>query len=193
MIEYIQGELAQLTPTYAVIDVMGIGYGIEIALSTYTNLQGKSRCKLFIHEVIREDAHILYGFLAPIEREYFLLLTSVTGVGPNTARTILSSFSPNELEAAIAGENVAMLKSVKGIGEKTAQRVIVDLKGKIKPSGATLNINTPLNSMVQEEAIAALTMLGFAQAPSLKVVQKLLKESPSLKVEEVIKAALKMM
>lgn len=193
MIEYIQGDIAELTPTYLVVDVAGIGYGMHISLPTYTALQGKTRTKLYIHEVIREDAHLLYAFLDKVERAHFLLLVSVSGVGPNTARMILSSLSTIELESVIATENVNQLKSVKGIGVKTAQRIIVELKDKIKPTNLTLHTSTPASSEVQNEALAALAMLGFAQAPSLKAVQQLLAQSPTMRVEEVIKTALKIM
>ncbi len=193
MIEYIQGDIAELSPTFLVLDLAGIGYGMHISLPTYTALNGKTRAKLYIHEVIREDAHLLYAFLDKVERSLFLLLVSVSGVGPNTARMILSSLTANELERVIATENINQLKSVKGIGVKTAQRIIVELKDKIKPTNLTLHTSTPATNEVQNEALAALTMLGFAQAPSLKAVQQLLTQSPTMRVEEVIKAALKMM
>ncbi len=149
--------------------------------------------KLYAYEVIREDAHTLYGFTDKHERELFLLLISVSGVGPNTARMILSSLSPAELETVIAGGNDKMLKSVKGIGAKTAQRIIVDLKDKIKPTSLTLDNTVTFNQEVSEEALAALVMLGFPQNVSQKCVSKLLKDDPNLKVEQVIKAALKML
>ncbi|MCP9612721.1 Holliday junction branch migration protein RuvA [Coprobacter tertius] len=193
MIEYLTGKITDLTPASVVIDCNGIGYLANITLNTYSALSTKEIVRLYIYEAIREDAWILYGFLDRKERELFLLLISVSGVGPNTARMILSSLSPVELEQVIASENVNLLKGVKGIGAKTAQRIIVDLKDKIKPGSATLNIGTSQTNEIQEEAVAALVMLGFAQSQSLKAVQKLLKESPRMRVEEVIKAALKMM
>ena len=193
MIEYISGQVVDLTPTSVILECNGIGYFLNISLTTYSSLSSKNSGKLYVYEAIREDAYILYGFLDRRERELFLLLISVSGVGPNTARMILSSLTPPELEQVIASGNVNMLKGVKGIGAKTAQRIIVDLKQKKKRGGDTLNISTPSNSEVQEEALAALVMLGFSQIQSQKAIQKLLKESPLMTVEEVIKAALKMM
>ena len=193
MIEYINGQVVDLTPTSVILECNGIGYFLNISLTTYSSLSSKNSGKLYVYEAIREDAYILYGFLDRRERELFLLLISVSGVGPNTARMILSSLTPPELEQVIASGNVNMVKGVKGIGAKTAQRIIVDLKDKIKRGGDTLNISTPSNSEVQEEALAALVMLGFSQIQSQKAIQKLLKESPLMTVEEVIKAALKMM
>ena len=191
MIEYITGKISELTPASAVIECNGIGYFLNISLTTYSALSQNTATKLFVYESIREDAHVLFGFISRRERDLFLLLISVSGVGPNTARMILSSLSAPELEQVIVSENV--LKSVKGIGAKTAQRIIVDLKDKIKPGDNTLNISMPQNQEVQDEAVAALVMLGFPQTASMKVVQKLLNESPTLKVEAIIKAALKML
>ena len=196
MIEYIRGELAEITPALAVIDCNGVGYGIHISLNTYSAIQGKKSVKLYIYEAIREDAHVLFGFSTKQERELFLLLISVSGIGGNTARMILSALSPAELCNVISSGNEKLLKGVKGIGLKTAQRIIVDLKDKIAATGmetvsgsvATLS---PTNTEVHDEAIAALTMLGFAQAPSQKVVTTILKEEPGLTVEKVIKLALK--
>ena len=194
MIEYIKGEIAELSPATAVIDCNGLGYAVNISLNTYSAIQGKSSCKLYIYEAIREDAYVLYGFADKQERELFLLLISVSGVGPNTARMILSSLSPTELEQVIAAGQVNMLKSVKGIGAKTAERIIVDLKDKIKGGSDTLLIShTTQQQELQDEAVAALVMLGFPQAASQKVVQKLVKENPTLKVESLIKTALKML
>lgn len=196
MIEYIQGDIAELTPATAVIDCHGVGYAASISLNTYSAIQGKKACKLYIHEAIREDAHVLFGFADRQERELFLLLISVSGIGGNTARMILSALSPNELINVISNENANLLKSVKGIGLKTAQRIIVDLKDKIK-TGAVAAASTggtatlPANNEVMDEAVAALTMLGFAQGPSQKVVIGILKEEPSAPVEQVIKLALK--
>ena len=196
MIEYIRGELAEITPALAVIDCNGVGYGIHISLNTYSAIQGKKSVKLYIYEAIREDAHVLFGFSTKQERELFLLLISVSGIGGNTARMILSALSPAELCNVISSGNEKLLKGVKGIGLKPAQRIIVDLKDKIAATGletvsgsvATL---APANTEVHDEAIAALTMLGFAQAPSQKVVTAILKEEPELTVEKVIKLALK--
>ena len=192
MIEYIRGEVAELTPTLAVIDCQGVGYGLNISLTTYSTLAIGREARLYVYEAIREDAHLLYGFIDRRERELFLLL--ISGVGPNTARMILSSLSPTELEQVIAAGQVNMLKSVKGIGAKTAERIIVDLKDKIKGGSDTLLIShTTQQQELQDEAVAALVMLGFPQAASQKVVQKLVKENPTLKVESLIKTALKML
>ena len=200
MIEYIKGEIAELRPATAVIDCNGLGYGINISLNTYAAIQGKKECKLYIHEAIREDAYTLYGFADKQERELFLLLISVSGIGGNTARMILSALSPSELINVISTENETLLKTVKGIGLKTAQRVIVDLKDKIKTGSVATDTAgimgipaSTINAQVQEEAISALTMLGFAQAPSQKVVLAILQEDPQAPVEQVIKIALKRM
>ena len=194
MLEYIRGGLAELSPATAVIDCNGLGYAVNISLNTYAAIQGKKECKLYIYEAIREDAYILYGFADKKEREL-----SVSGIGGNTARMILSALSPAELVNVISTENANLLKTVKGIGLKTAQRVIVDLKDKIKTGAASAGntigslggMLSAANAQVQEEAIAALTMLGFAQAPSQKVVLAILKEEPDAPVEQVIKLALK--
>ena len=198
MIEYIKGDIAEITPATVVLDCNGMGYGINISLNTYSAIQNQSNTKLYIYEAIREDAYVLYGFSTNQERELFLLLISVSGIGGNTARMILSALSPSELINVISTENANLLKTVKGIGLKTAQRVIVDLKDKIKTSGeaaGTTGItglaSTAANVQVQEEAVAALTMLGFAQAPSQKVVMAILKEDAGAPVEQVIKLALK--
>lgn len=199
MIEYLRGEIAELSPATAVIDCNGVGYIANISLNTYSAIQGKKNCKLYIYEAIREDAYVLYGFAEKQERELFLLLISVSGIGGNTARMILSALSPAELVNVISTENANLLKTVKGIGLKTAQRVIVDLKDKIKTmgtitasEGASVGmLSSPANVEVQEEAVAALTMLGFATAPSQKVVFAILKEEPDAPVEKVIKLALK--
>lgn len=196
MIEYIRGELVETTPALAVVDCNGMGYAINISLNTYSAIQGKPSVKLYIHEAIREDAHVLFGFSTKQERELFLLLITVSGIGGNTARMILSALSPAELCNVISSGNDKLLKSVKGIGLKTAQRIIVDLKDKISATGmetvaGSATSLSSTHSEVHDEAIAALTMLGFAQAPSQKVVTAILKEEPELPVEKVIKLALK--
>ncbi|HJA87022.1 MAG TPA: Holliday junction branch migration protein RuvA [Candidatus Bacteroides avicola] len=198
MIEYLKGELAELTPAMAVIDCHGVGYAANISLNTYSAIQGKGSCKLYIYESIREDAYVLYGFADQQERELFLLLISVSGIGGNTARMILSALTPNELISVISSENANLLKTVKGIGLKTAQRIIVDLKDKIKTdtlvaatAGNGPTADAAINTEVTDEAVAALTMLGFAQGPSQKVVLAILKEEPTAPVEKVIKLALK--
>ena len=196
MIEYVKGEIAELSPATAIIDCNGLGYAVNISLNTYSAIQGKNTCKLYIYEAIREDAYVLYGFADKQERELFLLLISVSGIGGNTARMILSALSPSELVNVISTENANLLKTVKGIGLKTAQRVIVDLKDKIKTAapvagGGQSALLSAMNTEIQEEAVAALTMLGFAAVPSQKVVLAILKEEPDAAVEQVIKLALK--
>jgi Holliday junction DNA helicase RuvA len=196
MIEYIKGELTEITPAMAVIECNGLGYGINVSLNTYSAIQGKKEVKLYIYESIREDAYILYGFATKQERELFLLLISVSGIGGNTARMILSALTPSELCNVISSGNDKLLKTVKGIGLKTAQRIIIDLKDKISTtdigtSTTSAPISITANNEIYEEAIAALTMLGFAQAPSQKVVAAILKEEPDAAVEKVIKLALK--
>lgn len=193
MIDYIKGEIVELTPTTVTIDINGIGYLINISLNTYTALSGKEEAKIYIYEIIREDAHLLFGFAAKQERELFTQLISVSGIGANTARMILSSMTPSELVNVIASGNSDTLKMVKGIGLKTAQRVIVDLKDKIKIDGIDPKTILLPNSQSSEEAVAALVMLGFSQQPSQKAVMKILKENPAASVETIIKAALKML
>ncbi len=195
MIEYIKGEIAELTPTGMVLECAGIGYEINISLNTYSAFNGKPSAKIYIYEVIREDAHTLYGFAEKIERELFLMLTSVSGVGPNTARMILSSLPPTELIQVIATNNETALTSVKGIGLKTAQRILVDLKNKVKTTETTLPVGATAvgTAPIAEEAVAALVMLGFQKAASHKVVVSILKSSPGLPVEQVIKSALRML
>ncbi len=196
MIEYVKGPLFDLTPTQAIIDCHGVGYALGISLNTYAALQGKPEAMLWVHEAIREDAHLLFGFATKTERELFLLLISVSGIGGGTARMILSALTPAELCDVIASGNDKLLKSVKGIGLKTAQRIIVDLKDKIASVGASLpsavrsTISEPANAVL-DEAVAALTMLGFSPAPSQKVARAILDEEPSAPVERVIKLALK--
>ena len=198
MIEYVKGELAELTPAYAVVETSGVGYGLNITLNTYTAIQGKKEARLYAFESIREDAYTLYGFASKQEREMFLLLITVSGVGANTARMILSEMTPAELCGVISAGNEKMLKTVKGIGLRTAQRIIVDLKDKIAALGITGEQPTQagepqaqVDKEVKDEAVGALTMLGFAPAPSAKVVVAILKEQPSLPVEQVVKLALK--
>lgn len=198
MIEYIKGELTELTPAMAVVECHGIGYGINVSLNTFSAIQGKQEVKLFIYEAIREDAHVLYGFATKQERELFLLLITVSGIGGNTARMILSALSPNELCNVISSGNDKLLKTVKGIGLKTAQRIIVELKDKIAATGiaeagTVSSVAANLNTEIYEEAVAALVMLGFAQAPSQKAVAGILKAEPDATVEQVIKLALKML
>ncbi|MEG1839071.1 MAG: Holliday junction branch migration protein RuvA [Bacteroidaceae bacterium] len=192
MIEYIKGNITEITPASTVIDCNGLGYFVNISLNTYSAIQNLSSCKLYIYEAIREDAYVLYGFANKQERELFLLLISVSGIGGNTARMILSALSPSELCNVISSENATMLKTVKGIGLKTAQRVIIDLKDKIKMTDNTaLGSFSTQNSEIQDEAVAALTMLGFNTLASQKIVIAILKEQMDAPVEQVIKLALK--
>lgn len=196
MIDYIKGSVAELNPAYVVIDNHGIGFMLNISLSTYDVIAaaGQDEAMLYTYEVIREDAYLLYGFATKREREAFLQLISVSGVGPNIARMILSSMSVDEFSQAVAGNNVAMFKAVKGVGAKTAQRIIVDLKDKIKPSDSTLlNQTSTATSEVFDEALAALVMLGFTQQASQKVLKSLFSSHPTLTVEQAIKMSLKMM
>ncbi|MDE6113583.1 MAG: Holliday junction branch migration protein RuvA [Muribaculum sp.] len=193
MIEYIKGRLVALTPTDAVVETCGIGYRLEISLSTYTSLEGSDDARLLVHEVIREDAHVLFGFAEERERALFRLLIGVSGVGANTARIILSSIPVAELEIVITSGDHARLKNVKGIGIKTAQRIIVDLKDKIKPGDDTLLIQPSVNNEAFDEALAALLMLGFPRPQSQKVLKKLFDSDPALKVESAIKKALSML
>lgn len=202
MIEYIKGELVELSPALAVVEAHGVGYGLNISLNTYTAIQGKQSVKLFVHEAImmggRDDNYTLYGFATKQERSLYRLLITVSGVGANTARMILSSLTPAELCNVIANGDDKMLKTVKGIGLKTAQRIIVDLKDKIVQSGIAEELHVSsqpatasVNNAVKDEAVGALTMLGFSPAPSAKVVVDILTEQPDLPVEQVVKLALK--
>ncbi|MDR1524265.1 MAG: Holliday junction branch migration protein RuvA [Tannerella sp.] len=196
MIEYIRGEIAELSPAQMVMECSGIGYEINISLTTYSAFNGRKEGKIYVYEVIREDAHILFGFATREERELFLLLTSVSGVGPNTARMILSSLPPADLISVIASGDDVSLTTIKGIGNKTAQRIVVDLKNKVKPvesMGEKNRYTTKERSDTAEGAVAALVMLGFQKAASQKAVVSVLKKSPSITVEQVIKDALKML
>lgn len=192
MYEYIQGKITGLTPANAVIEAGSIGYFINISLNTYSLINGKEHAKLFLHQVVREDAHLLYGFAELGERELFRLLISVNGIGSNTALMMLSSLNPEEIRQAILQENVVLLKSIKGIGAKTAQRVIIDLKDKIGKSAASDQILiSSADNTIRDEALSALVMLGFAKKNIEKELDKLLKANPDLTVEETIKKALK--
>lgn len=201
MIDYIKGELAELTPAQAVVEAYGVGYALNISLNTYEAIQGKENVKLFVHEALvtggRDDSYTFYGFASKQERDLYRLLITVSGVGANTARMILSSASPSELCNAISTSNERVLKSVKGIGLKTAQRIIVDLKDKILSLGIAQEVaaGTATDSTipvdVRDEAVAALTMLGFSPAPTANVVTAILTDDATLPVEQVVKMALK--
>lgn len=193
MYEYIQGPVAELAPAYAVIDAGGVGYFLNISLQTYSEIEGAESAKLYAHYIVREDAHILYGFATKRERELFRLLISVSGVGGNTARMILSTYSTSELQNIIATGNAVLLKNVKGLGLKTAQKIIVELNGKMLDlSDVEQGVATVVaGGEVYEEALAALVMLGFAKAASEKTLRQIIKESPSIAVEDAVRDALK--
>lgn len=207
MIEYIKGKLSELNPTYAVLEAAGVGYAINITLPTYSDLVGKedNEAKLFVEEIIREDTHDLFGFFTKGERELFIMLMTVSGIGANTARMIMSAYTAGEIRQIIATGNSRALAQIKGLGPKTAQRIIVDLKDKVlkidlgegletKGEGTPADVLFPEpESPVKAEAVSALTMLGFAAAASGKAVDKILKETPSATVEAVIRQALKML
>ncbi len=199
MIEYIRGKVAELTPATATIETAdGVGYLLNISLNTYASLEGSDTTRLLVHEAIREDAWVLYGFIDERERSLFRALIGVSGVGAATARIILSSYSAAELECIISGGDVGALKNVKGIGAKTAERIIVDLRDKIKPGDDTLLDGVSLarpgrTPEAMDEALAALVMLGFTRSQSQKVLKKLFDADPTLKVDVAIKKALAML
>jgi Holliday junction DNA helicase RuvA len=191
MIDYLKGPITRITPTFLTIEAGSIGYFINISLTTFTKLEGKSEYKLLIHEVIREDSHQLFGFADKEERDIFRLLISVSGVGAATARMMLSSLTPTEIEKAIIGSDVHLLKSVKGIGLKTAERIIVDLKDKVGKQVGTGEIFAIADNTKREEALSALVMLGFARSAVSKVLDRIVREEKNLTVEDMIKRALK--
>lgn len=205
MIEYIKGELTDITPAMAVVEAAGVGYGLGISLITYSAIQGKKDVKLYVHEQLvtggRDDGFTLFGFATRQERDLYRMLISVSGIGGNTARMILSAMSPAELCNAIVSDDIRLLKSVKGIGPKAAQRIVLELKDKIASSGIADELHvsptvgeqsTAINKEVRDEAVGALTMLGFSPAPTAKVVNEILKNNPDMPVEQVVKQALKM-
>lgn len=195
MYEYISGLVSELAPTYAVIDAGGVGYYLNISLQTYASLEGERSARLYVHFVVREDAQLLYGFSTREERELFRMLISVSGVGGNTARMILSTYSTSELRSIISTENAVLLKNVKGLGLKTAQKIIVELSGKMLDFGGKADLPIAQASekgdAIYDETLAALVMLGFQKGASEKVVKAILKESPTISVEEAVRQALR--
>lgn len=193
MIDYIKGRVEALNPAAVVVEAAGIGYEINISLMTYEALNGVETTKLLVHEIIREDTHDLYGFVTESERSLFRLLIGVSGVGANTARMILSAYKADELETVISSGDHARLKSVKGIGAKTAQRIIVDLRDKIKPGDSALLSQPLMSNEAFDEALSALVMLGFTRQQSQKALKKIFEADPATRVEDAIKQALAMM
>ena len=205
MIAYLRGTYTELTPTVVLVECAGVGYAVAISLTTYTALSGQKEGKILITEVIREDAHLLYGFATRAEQELFRHLMTVSGVGPNTARIILSSYPPHELNSIITLGQIEPLKAIKGIGLKTAQRILVDLRGKLPPLEETGDVTTalptstnrgrvqPLDTATPDEAVSALKMLGYPEAAALKVVRQLIASDPTIRVEDLIKQSLKLL
>jgi Holliday junction DNA helicase RuvA len=194
MFEYFSGKLIEKTPTYAVIDCGGVGYVLNISLSTFSQITNPDKCLLYAHLAVREDAHVLFGFATRSERETFRLLINVSGVGAGTARMILSSLSSSEIAEAVMSNNVTILKNVKGIGEKTAQRIIVDLKGKFDRDSVSPELFAGLHNTVRSEALTALTLLGFPKINAEKALDKVIKSAgQELSVEDMIKQTLKML
>jgi len=193
MYEYITGKVAEATPTYAVVEAAGVGYMINISLKTYSDIEHSAEALLYVHFIVREDQQTLFGFSTKIERELFRQLISVSGVGGNTARMILSTYSPRELQNIIATENAVLLKNVKGLGLKTAQKIIVELSGKMLElaGNAALVVAKERNNAAYDEAMAALAMLGFQKVASEKALTAIFKETPTISVEDAIRAALK--
>jgi holliday junction DNA helicase RuvA len=192
MYAYFEGKLQEKTPTYAIIDCNGVAYMINISLHTFSKIKDDERCKLYTHLAVKEDAHTLYGFADKEERALFRHLISVSGVGANTARMMLSSLSPDEIFNAIISANVSLLQSIKGIGTKTAQRIILDLKDKLGKSGGEHEILFVEHNTKREEALSALILLGFNKSSVEKILDKILRaESSAITVEHLIKSALK--
>jgi Holliday junction DNA helicase RuvA len=192
MYEYVKGKLVEKTPTYAVVDCSGLAYLLHISLTTFSQLPDQELCLLFTHLVVREDAHVLYGFATKDERETFRMLINVSGVGAGTARMILSSLTTHEIAEAVLSNNVAAIKRVKGVGDKTAQRIIIDLKGKFDTAQISPELFVGMHNTARSEALTALTLLGFARSVSEKAMDKVLKSNGSeLSVEELIKLTLK--
>lgn len=195
MYEYISGKVAELAPTYVVVEAAGVGYYINISLQTFSAVEHADDVRLYVHFIVREDAQTLYGFATKEERELFRSLISVSGVGGNTARMILSTYGPSELRNIIATENAVLLKNVKGLGLKTAQKIIVELSGKMALMGqqSVAGVSAAVSGGIYDEAMAALMMLGFQRAASDKALKAILRESPSIAVEEVVRQALRRM
>lgn len=196
MYEYINGKIAELTPTYVIVEAAGVGFLLNVSLQTYTAIEKATEAKIFTHYIVREDAQILYGFATKQEREVFRLLISVSGVGGNTARMILSTYSPDELSSIISTDNATLLKNVKGLGLKTSQKIIVELRDKMlgiafDTLGGTTVSSIGVSSELFGEALAALTMLGFTKGASEKSIKTIIKENPTANVEEVIRLSLK--
>lgn len=191
MYEYLKGEIIELNPTYLVLENSGIGYFINISVNTYSKLAEQKTCLVYIHQVIREDAHVFFGFADKKEREIFLQLISVSGIGANTARMMLSSLSPEEVRSAILQNNIALLKSIKGIGLKTAERIIVDLRDKVGKITDESEIVVTINNTIKDEALSALVMLGFPKAKIDKLLSDILKDNKNMTVEELVKESLK--
>lgn len=191
MFEYIKGDLVDLTPTSVVVENNGIGYFLNISLNTYSNLSGHKKAQLYLHQVVREDAHLLFGFINANERGIFRHLISVSGVGANTARMMLSSLTPSEITSAIVSASAKTLQGVKGIGAKSAQRIIIELKDKLGKDTDVVDFSLEQNNTTKDEALSALVMLGFAKNSVVKVVDKIYSANSSVSVEELIKLALK--
>ncbi|MGY5355218.1 Holliday junction branch migration protein RuvA [Wenyingzhuangia sp. IMCC45467] len=191
MITHLKGKLVEKNPTYAIVECNGVGYFLNISLNTFSQIPDMESVMLYTQLIVREDAHTLYGFISILEREIFKLLISVSGIGPSIARTMLSSLTTEEIQKALATENVAVIQSVKGIGAKTAQKVIIELKDKIVKTYDMENIVVSANNSIKEEALSALEVLGFVKRQAEKTVTAILKESPDLDVEKLIKLALK--
>lgn len=191
MYEFINGQIAGLNPASVVVETSGVGYQLNISLNTYAQLEGKTEAKLYTHLVVRDDAHLLYGFFSVEEREVFRQLITVSGVGASTARIMLSSFTPQELTVAIGQGDVNLLRQVKGIGIKTAQRIVIDLKDKIAKGGSEQDIFAISSNTIRDEALSALVMLGFSKSAAEKIITKVLKNNPDQTVEGIVKDALK--
>lgn len=191
MINHLKGKLIEKNPTYAVVECHGVGYFLNISLNTYSQIPDQELVTIYTELIVKEDSHTLFGFTSTLEREIFKLLISVSGIGPSTARTMLSSLSVEEIQHALASENVAVIQSVKGIGVKTAQKVIIELKDKITKTYGIEETSSMIDNSVKDEALSALEVLGFMKKQAEKVVNSILKESPEVTVEKLIKLSLK--